>query len=143
MKKQITKIVLIILLVITLPFVISADLNGDGIDDGAQNLCGDLFCQSEENATSCPGDCVSPFVPPTNEPITTLPINEGANELDSNTSIDGENSSSKTYFFLSTSFKIILLVLVLIVVGFIVYFIIRKKKNSSISAAPIVTPSTP
>ena len=52
-------IVFIILILVLISFALGYDIDGDGIDDGGQDLCGDGFCQSDlgENITSCSNDC--------------------------------------------------------------------------------------
>ncbi len=51
-------IILFMVLVLFLGFVSCYDIDGDGIDDGGQNLCGDYYCQDWEDEVSCPSDCI-------------------------------------------------------------------------------------
>lgn len=148
-----------ILLLILIPFVTSIDINGDGIDDGEQDMCGDLVCQSWETEASCPGDCsieIDTSVPPhnptenisstenqTETPETIPEENETVTETPETIQTENEtteeipaetNEASKESFFSGTPFKIILGVVGLIIAGLIIFIIIRKIKSSSENA---------
>jgi hypothetical protein len=119
-------LVSIIFLLILIPFAISIDFNGDGIDDGEQNLCGDLFCQIWETEINCPTDCTLSSTPSSGD-LTEIPL-ESEDNLPSEEIIVEEYIPSENTFFSSTAFKIAILSGGLISIGLIIYFIIRKKK---------------
>lgn len=155
-------------LVLTLiPFAVCVDFDGDGIDDGAQNLCGDSFCQAEETVISCPSDCtgVSSGEPALNSPTTNLPpisSPEEQTDIPSNPEVvpstseqtdiplgEQNNISSTTIpsineqtteesFFSGIIFKIILGVIGLIVIGLIIFILIKNMKKSSLDNNSIV-----
>ncbi len=112
MKKIITHSIvsIILLLMILIPFATCYDYNGDGVDDGQQNLCGDNFCQTWETKSSCPADCENPN--------NTSP-----------TRIVSEKSLFQNDFFSSIVFKIIIILAVLIIIGIIIYIIIKRKNQ--------------
>jgi hypothetical protein len=133
----------VLLVLILIPLVNCYDFDGDGIDDGEQNMCGDNFCQSTESVTSCPSDCTSssalPSSPTTNPPANndsnniSNPISgTGSNDISSNQPASAGNLPTENVFFVSTTFKIIILIFALIVIGLIIYFLIRKKKNKNL-----------
>jgi hypothetical protein len=128
-----SKIVGILFLLFFLPFVSCVDTDGDGIDNGVQDLCGDQFCQEGESAT-CPLDCdgvsegspSSSFVPNTNG--TENPSATGIVKATSSNTDNLEN------FFQSAVFKIILIVVILIIIGIAIFLLIKKKKSSETTA---------
>jgi len=97
--------VILFSLLILIPFVISDNFNG------TQNLCGDGYCQSWENASSCPADCINP-------------------QNDISPTHSSSNISLASVFSGMTLY-IILAVVLLLIIGVIVYIIIKKKNNSS------------
>ena len=127
-----TKLIALFLVLILIPFALSYDIDGDGIDDGEQNMCGDTFCQPGENVTSCPEDCTNPSTPSSGN-LTDIPTENETllSETNQTIQITEENLSSETEnsFFVSTTFKIIILALGLIAIGLIIFFIIKKKRN--------------
>ncbi len=112
--KKIKLIWISIFLVLTLVSLVSSvDWNGDGIDDGEQNLCGDAFCQPEENIANCPADCENPQQIPSAENL------------------------SKNNFFSSIAFKIILISVGLIIIGVIIYLILKRRSAPNMNAEEI------
>lgn len=128
MKTKNRGLSIIFLLLILISFANAYDLNGDGIDDGEQMMCGDTFCQPGEDITNCPTDCTNPSTPSSGD-LTEIPSENNESIISNETTIPEEESIQENSFFQSTTFKIIILVLGLIVIGLIIYFIIRKKNN--------------
>ncbi|MCK9568233.1 hypothetical protein M0R72_04745 [Candidatus Pacearchaeota archaeon] len=134
-----TKLIALFLVLILIPFALSYDIDGDGIDDGEQNMCGDTFCQLGEDVTSCPEDCTNPATPSSGD-LTEIPTENETLSPETNQTIPitEENLQSETEnsFFVSTTFKIIILASGLIVIGLIIFFIIRKKRNQEDNQTP-------
>jgi len=120
------------LILILIPFVICYDLDGDGIDDGEQDLCGDGFCQGvspgEESLSTTfiknNNETSNNNISQINEPV----VNETGNISSNQSNLEKSASVEKT-FFVSSLFKIIIFVLILIIIGLIIYFMIRKNKK--------------
>jgi hypothetical protein len=157
-KSKTIKIELMVFLALVLtliPFASCVDFDGDGIDDGEQNLCGDGFCQPTETITTCPSDCSSPASlpasPTINPPITNPSTNEEESDLPSEEQINLEGNSeeqnndsieteeippiteqaNEESFFSGIVFKIILGVIGLIIIGIIIFIVLSKMKKSS------------
>jgi hypothetical protein len=120
------------LALILIPFAMSYDIDGDGIDDGEQMLCGDTFCQPGENETNCPTDCVSPSTPDSGD-LTEIPPENESFPAETNETIPANEENLQTQteesFFSTTTFRIIILVAGLILIGAIIFFLIKNKKN--------------
>jgi hypothetical protein len=95
----------VLLMLILIPFASCYDLDGDGVDDGQQNLCGDGFCQPTEDVASCPSDCTNPSALPSSPPVTnesneintneTIVNNENlTNGINNNSALDNSNIST-------------------------------------------------
>jgi len=137
---------IIFLLIMLISFALSYDINGDGIDDGEQMMCGDTFCQPGEDITNCPTDCANPSTPSSGD-LTDIPTENETLPLETNQTISTteENlpSENETSFFASTTFKIILIALGVIAIGLIVYFLIIKKKNQEDNSTQTTEVSAP
>jgi len=132
-KNKMTKRGIIFLFILMLiPFAMSYDIDGDGIDDGEQVMCGDTFCQPGETITSCPADCTNPATPPSGNLTNITTENETLSPETNQTILTTEENletETEESFFSTTAFKIIILVLGLIAIGLIIFLIIRKNKN--------------
>jgi len=145
-KNQVIKLSIIFLLLMLISFANAYDLDGDGIDDGAQNMCGDDFCQPGEDVTNCPSDCESPSNLSSGD-LTDIPVENETLLLENNQTqaIPEENlpTENETSFFSSTTFKIIIISLGVIAIGLIVYFLIIKKKNQEDNSTQTTEVSAP
>jgi hypothetical protein len=114
MQKNIFQIVIVLILIIS-PFVFGEDLDGDGIEDSEQNLCGDGSCQDwEENETTCPVDCTA-----------------GASNPDYMGNFISSTEQSKEERFSLNKILIIATVIVIVIGAiFLIIFLLKKKKKS-------------
>jgi hypothetical protein len=101
-----------LLILILIPFANCYDFDGDGVDDGEQNLCGDNFCQDWEDKINCPDDC-------SEESLAIYGFDS--------------NQFKENSFFSSLAFKIITIVIgiILILLGIITYLKYHRKKIST------------
>jgi hypothetical protein len=130
--KELKKVIILIAIVVLIPFVMSYDFDGDGVDDGEQNLCGDGFCQEWETEVICPADCIG-----TSPGKSTDVFEENQNRI-TNQPKFGEKKVTE---LLSDSLnpKLILGIsvpILLIILGLIVYFLI-KRKNKTVQSTEV------
>jgi hypothetical protein len=157
-KNKIKKIEIIFLLLILIPFISGVDFDGDGIDDGEQDLCGDAFCQEWETESNCPKDCqgvssgeqslssqeeqlipseelLSPSnntIEPSNQ-LNDSTLQEEVDNLEDEEFLNStEENLNNNLFLPNFIFKIIFGLIVLTIISIIIYIIIRKKKNKDL-----------
>jgi hypothetical protein len=117
----------IIFLLFFLPFVNCVDFDGDGIDDGEQDLCGDYICQTGESET-CPIDCEGVSE---GEFSLLFSKNNFQNEVPSwAESAQNKNLPLKNNFFNNPLLLTIFAGVILFVIIIVIIFILRKKKSS-------------
>ena len=154
-----TEMIILVLILFLIPVVLSYDLDGDGIDDGEQNLCGDGYCQNWEDKISCPSDCTGEIA---SEGVIIPDAGSNASEESaSGIIIEPENTENaippgtennaseeiskedlggikETTFISSSLFKIIIIVIVLIIIGIIIYIFYNKRKSANTPQEPQV-----
>lgn len=131
-NKKIISVNLIFLILILIPLIAGYDLDGDGIDDGEQNLCGDNFCQPNENAVNCPADCRNPLSLPTTPPSNSETENKNESIKNSLSPDTGKNQPKEKASSLINTLKIILVLVSFIMVITIIYFLIKKSKQKKL-----------